>query len=207
MKAGAKSVDYFYSHQSPWTYMGHKRFLKMAEAAGAKVHFKPVDYGRIFPQSGGLPVGKRPPQRQAYRLVELKRWSEHLGTKLNLQPKFFPVDSKPAALLAIAAGKSGGDVGKLSGAILEALWAKEKNIADPDTLANIAQEHGFDGKKLLEASLGPEIAQIYERFTDEAIEAKVFGAPWYVYLGEPFWGQDRLDMLERALKKLRTTAA
>ena len=201
MKTAAKTIDYYYSHQSPWTYMGHKSFLKMAGAAGAKIHFKPVDYGRIFPQSGGLPVTKRPPQRQAYRLIELKRWSEHLGAKLNLQPKYFPVDSKPAALMAIAAGKSGEDVGKLSGAILEALWAKEKNIADPDALAKIAEEQGISGKKLLEASLAPEIAQAYDRYTDEAIQAQVFGAPWYLYQGEPFWGQDRLDMLERALKK------
>lgn len=201
MKTAAKTIDYFYSHQSPWTYMGHKRFMKMAEAAGAKVNFKPVDYGRIFPQSGGLPVNKRPPQRQAYRLVELKRWSEHHGAKLNLQPKFFPVDSKPAALLAIAADKSGGDVGRLSGAILGALWAEDKNIADADTLVKIADTTGLNGKKLMDASLAPEIAQIYERYTDEAIQAQVFGAPWYIYEGEPFWGQDRLDMLERALKK------
>ncbi|MGQ0676628.1 MAG: 2-hydroxychromene-2-carboxylate isomerase [Rhodospirillales bacterium] len=201
MKTASKTIDYYYSHQSPWTYMGHKRFLKLAGAARAAVNFKPVDYGRIFPQSGGLPVDKRPPQRQAYRLVELKRWSEHLGAKLNLQPAFFPVDSKPAALLAIAAGKSGGDVGKLSGAILEAVWARDKNIADPETLAAIAGEHGFDGKKLLQASLAPEIAQIYDRYTDEAIRAQVFGAPWYVYKDEPFWGQDRLELLEKALKK------
>jgi 2-hydroxychromene-2-carboxylate isomerase len=201
MKTASKTIDYYYSHQSPWTYMGHKRLLKLAETAGAKIRFKPVDYGRIFPQSGGLPVNKRPPQRQAYRLVELKRWSEHLGAKLNLQPKHFPVDSKPAALLAIAADKSGGDVGRLSGAILEALWAKEKNIADPATLKAIAEEHGFDGRKLMEASLAPEIARLYEGYTEEAIKAEVFGAPWYVYKGEPFWGQDRLDMLERALKK------
>jgi 2-hydroxychromene-2-carboxylate isomerase len=201
MKTAAKTIDYYYSHQSPWTYMGHKRFLKLAAAAGARVNFKPVDYGKIFPQSGGLPVNKRPTQRQTYRLIELKRWSEHLGAKLNLQPKYFPADSKPAALLAITADKEGGDVGRLSGAILEAMWALEKNIADPETLAKIAEAEGFNGKKLLNASLAPEIAQIYERYTEEAIKAQVFGAPWYLYKGEPFWGQDRLDMLERALKK------
>ena len=201
MKTASKTIDYYYSHQSPWTYMGHARFLKMAKAAAAKVNFKPVDYGRIFPTSGGLPVNKRPPQRQAYRLVELKRCSEHLGAKLNLNPKFFPVDSKPAALMAIAADKAGHDVGKLSGAIFAGCWAEERNIADPNTLAKIADAQGLNGKKLMQASLAPEIAQIYDRYTGEAIEAQVFGAPWYVYAGEPFWGQDRLEMLERALRK------
>lgn len=201
MNGAGKTIDYYYSHQSPWTYMGHGRFLKMAAAAGAAVDFKPVDYGRIFPQSGGLPVNKRPPQRQAYRLIELKRWSEFLGVELNLNPKFFPVDSKPAALLAIAAGKSGHDVGRLSAAIFRAVWAEEKNIADPATLMAIADAQGMDGKKLMAASAAPEVQQTYDRYTDEAIAAQVFGAPWYVYKGEPFWGQDRLGMLERALKK------
>ena len=201
MKTAGKTIDYYYSHQSPWTYMGHERFLKVAKAAGARVDFKPVDYGRIFPQSGGLPVNKRPPQRQAYRLIELKRWSEHLGAKLNLQPKYFPVDSNPAARLAIAVDRAGQDVGEFSAAIFRAIWAEEKNIADPDTLAKIADAEGLNGRKLLEASLAPEIQQIYDRYTDEAIKAQVFGAPWYVYKGEPFWGQDRLDMLERALKR------
>lgn len=200
MKTATKTIDYYYTHQSPWSYLGHKRLLAMAKAAEAKVNFKPVDYGRIFPQSGGLPVAKRPPQRQAYRLVELKRWSGHLGAKLNLHPKFFPVDQAAANRLAIAAAQAGHDPGELSHAIMRALWEEERNIADPDTLAAIAKSVGLDGKALLKASASPAVEALYQRYTEEAIQAQVFGAPWYVYRGEPFWGQDRLEFLERALK-------
>ncbi|MCC7046382.1 MAG: 2-hydroxychromene-2-carboxylate isomerase [Alphaproteobacteria bacterium] len=200
MKTASKSIDYYYTHQSPWSYMGHKRLLAMAKAAGAKVNFKPVDYGRIFPQSGGLPLGKRPPQRQAYRLVELKRWSEHLGTKLNLHPKHFPVDQTAANKLAIAAGRAGHDAGALSHAIMRAIWEEERDIANPATLEAIAQAIGLDGKALLKASASPEVETLYQGYTEEAIKAQVFGAPWYIYEGQPYWGQDRLDFLERALK-------
>ena len=68
-----------------------------AKKAGAAVNVKPVDYGVIFPQSGGLPLAQRPAQRKAYRLMELKRWSEHLMTPLVIQPKFFPVNATAAA--------------------------------------------------------------------------------------------------------------
>jgi 2-hydroxychromene-2-carboxylate isomerase len=200
MSEAVKTIDYYYSHQSPWSYMGHQRFLNIAKSAGARVNFRPVDYGRIFQQSGGLPVDKRPPQRQAYRLAELKRWSEHLGIKLNIHPKFFPVDTKPSHRLAVAAASAGHDLGRLSHALMRAVWKEERNIADLPTLEEIAKATGLDGKALLKASASPEVEAEFQRYTDEAIKAQVFGAPWYVYKGEPFWGQDRLDFLARALK-------
>ena len=200
MKTASKTIDYYYTHQSPWSYMGHQRFLGMAKAAQAKVNFKPIDYGKVFPQSGGLPVSKRPPQRQAYRLVELDRWSKHLGVRLNVHPKHFPVDQAAANKLAIAADKAGHDVAALSHAIMRAMWEEHRNIADTETLEEIAKAVGLDGKTLLKASASPEVEALYQRYTDEAIKAQVFGAPWYVYKDTPYWGQDRLEFLERALK-------
>ena len=69
-------VDYYLAANSPWSYLGHERFCAIAKAAGANIRLWPVDFGRVFPASGGLPLAKRAPQRQAYRLVELKRFSE-----------------------------------------------------------------------------------------------------------------------------------
>src|SRR5215475_12193345 len=87
----AKVVDYYLSPTSPWTYLGHARFSAMLGRYGAQVNVKPVDYGKIFPVSGGLPLKQRAPQRQAYRMVELRRFRDYLGVPLNLEPKFFPV--------------------------------------------------------------------------------------------------------------------
>ena len=168
-----------------------------------QVELKPCDLGKVFSVSGGLPLAKRAPQRQAYRLVELKRWSEFLGMPLKLKPKFFPVPGDAAAKLIIAARLAHGTDAALgvAGAIMRAVWAEERNIGDADTLADIALECGHDGKALLKASEVANVQAEYDRFTDEAVAADVFGSPWYRIDGEGYWGQDRLDFVERAFTK------
>ncbi|SNS39924.1 2-hydroxychromene-2-carboxylate isomerase [Noviherbaspirillum humi] len=200
----AKTCDYFFTPQSPWAYLGHERFAALAKQYGVQISIKPCDMGKVFSVSGGLPLAKRAPQRQAYRLVELKRWSEHLGMPLNLQPKFFPVSGDAAAKLIIAARIAHGTEAamRLTGAIMRAVWAEEKNIADAGCLAGLATDAGLDGKVLLQSADTAAVQQEYDRNTDEAIAANVFGAPWYVVGGEGFWGQDRLDFVERAFGKL-----
>jgi 2-hydroxychromene-2-carboxylate isomerase len=199
----AKLCEYYFAPQSPWTYLGHARFVELAKRHGVQVDVKPMDLGRVFNSSGGLPLAKRPPQRQAYRLVELKRWSEHLQMPMNLQPKFFPVPGDPAAKLIIAVKLAHGADAALavSGAIMRALWAEERNIADGDTLAAIANDCGHDGRALLKSSETASVQGEYDRFTDDALAANVFGSPWYVVDGEGYWGQDRLDFVERAFAK------
>ena len=199
----SKTIQYFLVPHSPWTYLGHERFVALAKAAGAHVDIKPFDLGRVFGASGGLPLAKRAPQRQAYRLLELARWSEQLGLPLNVQPTFFPTPPDAAAKLIIAARTSLGFDAALgvAGAVMRALWAEDKNIADDDTLAHIASGCGFDGRMLVKSAHTAGVQEQYERNTDEAMAANVFGAPWYVVDGAGFWGQDRLDFVERALAK------
>jgi len=197
----AKIVDYYFSPMSPWTYLGHTRFSAMLARYGAQVEVKPVDFGKIFPVSGGLPLKQRAPQRQAYRMVELRRFRDHLGVLLNLEPKFFPVPTDDAALLIIAADQHQGASAamNLAGAILRACWAEERNIGDAQTLAQIAGEQGLNATALRDNAVQARAA--YDGYTQEAIERQVFGAPTYVFEGEPFWGQDRLDFLERVLAR------
>jgi 2-hydroxychromene-2-carboxylate isomerase len=198
----SKTIHYFFAPQSPYVYLGHERLLKLGTQYGAMIEPKPFDIGAVFSESGGLPLAKRAPQRQAYRLEELRRWADYLGLPINLQPKFFPVDQTPASLLLIAARNQGGagQALELGGAIMRAVWAEEKDIADAATLEQLALDAGFDGAALLAASRAPEVQQQYEGFTKEAIDAGVFGAPWYVVDGQGFWGQDRLDFVERLLQ-------
>jgi 2-hydroxychromene-2-carboxylate isomerase len=194
----AKTIDYYFSPVSPWTYLGHARFQEIAGKHAATIAVKPVDYGRIFPQSGGLPVAKRPPQRQAYRLVELDRWRKHLGVALNIQPKYFPYDAKLAALCIIAAGDADKAL-KLAGAFMRGCWSEEKNMADEAEIGAVIRAAGLDSGTLLKQAHAPETAARFESFTDEAIARQVFGAPTYIYRDELFWGQDRLEFLDRAL--------
>ncbi|SCK36201.1 2-hydroxychromene-2-carboxylate isomerase [Variovorax sp. HW608] len=197
----SRTIDYYFTPQSPWTYLGHARFAAIAKSHGAAVRVRPIDFGAVFPVSGGLPLGKRAPQRQAYRLVELARFSHHLDIPLNPKPKFFPVASDDAAKLIIAVDlHDGTDIAmKLCAAIFAAVWVQERNIADPKVLEALVAECGLSARRV-EQSLSQTVQERYEDYTQEAIDTKVFGAPSYVIDGEIFWGQDRLEFVERALK-------
>lgn len=195
-------IDYYLAPQSPWTYFGHARLVQIAKQAGATVRIMPVDLGgQIFPATGGLPVGQRPPQRQAYRLVELQRFSHFLQMPFNLKPKFFPVAGDDAARLIIAVDQHDGvdTAMKLCGAVLAAVWMQELDIADVSVLQAILQEQGIAADRW-QAALAPAAQDAYMAYTRKAMDAGVFGAPSYVVEGEIFWGQDRLDFLQRRLQ-------
>ncbi|MDH5206559.1 MAG: 2-hydroxychromene-2-carboxylate isomerase [Hylemonella sp.] len=196
-----RTIDYYLAPQSPWTYLGHQRLADIADKAGAQIRVRPVDLGgKIFPVSGGLPLQQRAAQRQAYRLLELARHSEHLGLPLNLHPKYFPVPGDEASRLIIATDLEQGGVTamRLAGAVLAAVWVQERNIADRQVLAALLQECQLPAQGL-ERAQSPEIQALYEAYTQEAIAKGVFGAPSYLVDGELFWGQDRLDFLARRL--------
>ena len=197
-------IDYYDSMSSPWTYLGHPRFIALARRFGLTVRHKPMDLLKVWSVSGGLPLKQRATQRQAYRHQELRRWRELLNVTCNLEPPFHPVADRRACYMAIAAAQRGLDWDKLSYAMLRAVWAEDRNIADHDTLVAIANEQGMDGKALLAATHDdPKVAAEYEANTEEAMKLGVFGAPGYIYDGELFWGQDRLQMLEwRLTQKL-----
>lgn len=197
----SKVIDYYLAPQSPWTYLGHQRLVQIAHAAGATVRVMPMDLGKVFPISGGLPLGKRAPQRQAYRLVELERFSKALNLPLHLHPKFFPVVGDPAAKLIIAVDMKHGAEAALAitGAVLAAVWHEERDIADTDTLTSLLTEHQLDAACLAHANTA-EVQARYDSYTQSAIDAQVFGAPTYLIEGEMFWGQDRLDFVAQKLK-------
>ena len=195
----AKTIDYYHSLISPWSYLGGPRLGDIAAAAGATVNVKPIDLARVFPVSGGLPLAKRADQRRAYRLAELARWRDHLGMPLNIEPRSFPAAEGLAARTVIAARQAGADAARLSNAILRAVWAEQRDIADRETLVAICAETGHDGTALTAAAETDAIAAIYAADTGEAIARGVFGAPTYIFAGELFWGQDRLEFLARAL--------
>ncbi len=197
-----KHVDYYLSVVSPWTYLGHDKFVAICAQHGATIDLKPMDLGKVFPVSGGLPLKQRAPQRQAYRLVELARWRDYLGMPLNVQPKFAVSGGDLASCWIIAALEvETRRALDFAGTVMRARWAEERDIADADTLARCASTAGLDAAAIAARANAPESAARYATFTQEAIERQVFGAPWYVVDGEPFWGQDRLEFVDRALGK------
>lgn len=198
----SKTIEYFFTPVSPWAYLGHDRFVALARQHGATVVVKPMDMSKVFPVSGGLPLAKRAPQRQAYRLQEVARWREHLGIPININPKFIASGPELASHFILAAREhSADDALALAGAIMRARWAEERDIGEAATLVAIASALGQDGAALAARASSPDIAKAYEACSQDAIDRQVFGAPTYVIGDELFWGQDRLDFLARKLAK------
>ena len=193
-------IDYYFSLNSPWSYMGSARLAKMASENGANVNATPVDLSAVFPQTGGLPLPKRSPQRQAYRMMELKRWRVFNAIPLVLEPKYFPHDESEGVRLVFAAKAAGGDAHGLATEIGRMLWEEDRDPADTQVQNEAAQRVGLDAEALRGALSMEDAKDIWTKESEDAIAKGVFGAPSYVIDGEVFWGQDRLDFVERKLK-------
>lgn len=201
----AQTIDYYFSLNSPWTYLGHQRFMKLARRYDAAVNARPVNFAIIFAATGGLPVNQRPPARQAYRLMELERWRETLDVPLNIHPAHWPANETLAAGMVLALRERGDDCLAFAGAVMRAVWAEDRDISAPETLFDIASALALDGKALMATVAGGTYEAIRKLESEEAVTRGVFGAPTYI-LGEAlFWGQDRLDFLERALQRASAT--
>jgi 2-hydroxychromene-2-carboxylate isomerase len=205
-------LDCYYSLSSPWAYFAGPRLQDIVRRHHAKLVLKPFDFQEVVPKTGGIPIRTRPEPRRTYHALELDRWRRYLGMPLNLTPRHYPADgkplgwNKPAGWMVIAAQEAGLDAPRLSHAILRALWAEERDIAQPDVRRDIAFENELDGDALLAAESSELVQAIYRRNSAEAEALGVFGAPTFVLNGERFWGQDRLDFVDRALDALRAGA-
>ena len=199
----ALHIDYYVSLNSPWTHLGAARIEAMAMANNATMRIYPVDFGAIFAESGGLPLPKRSPQRQAYRLQELQRWRDHLCIPIQIQPKFFPSSEQLTAGCIIALRETVGDQPaiKLAHRVLKAVWQEEKNPADPATLAVLIKDIGQDADHVMQLGNDPKWAERRIADTKAALARNVFGAPSYVIGEDIFWGQDRLEFVERRLAR------
>ncbi len=199
-------IDYFMSHGSPWTFLGHRRLGEIIKKYKVQLNMHPVNYGEIFPISGGLPVSKRPIQRQKIRLQELKRWSKFLNVNLIPEPTSFPSKSMLPSLLIIACQmmKTNKDF-DLAYYIMNALWVEELDIDDENILSRILKKMDIDSQTILSLAKSEECKNIMQQSTKLAIEKNVFGAPTFIIDDQIYWGQDRLDFVERHLASLINT--
>lgn len=216
-------LEYFFTPVSPWTYLGHERLIRVCQQHQVEIIPLPIELGsKIFPDSGGLPLAKRAPQRQAYRLVELARWADHLGLPMNIQPKFFPAPDGQA-LRAIVAVKNATNPTlalRFAGELMRGVWSFEENVGELSGIVSAGKRAGIDETQLTKA-LADHADQVQieiEANNQLATQRQVFGAPWYqLHLGsagdasnnksagEPFWGQDRLDLLALRLERIRAS--
>ena len=195
----------YYSLSSPWAYFGGPRLQDIVRRHRVRLILKPFDFQDVVPRTGGIPIRTRPEPRRTYHALELDRWRNYLGMPLVLEPKHYPKDgkppgwNKPPGWMVIAAQQRGLDAPLLSHALLRALWAEERDTSDPQVRIAVANENGLPGASLQKEESAAAVQQLYQLYSDEAERHGVFGAPTYVLDGERFWGQDRLDFLDRAL--------
>lgn len=192
-------IDYYFSTLSPFSYLAGTRLEEMAARHGGTITYKPLDIMALFPRTGGLPPGERHPSRTAYRAQDLPRQARKAGMKLTLKPAHFPTNAAPSSYAIIAAQNAGGgDMGALVHGILRAVWAEERDIAGDEVIRDCLAGAGFD-PALADSGLLTG-AETYAANLEEAVEAGVFGSPFYVVDdGQMFWGQDRLEDLEMHL--------
>ncbi len=190
-------IDYYFTVLSPFAYLAGDRMEQIAQKHGAKIAYKPVDIMTLFSEMGGTPPAQRHDSRKEYRMQELQRLSKLNGMAMNFQPAHWPTDQKPASAMIVAAEKAGADAGALSRAVMKAVWAEERNIADDATLTAILSETGID-RAALEPHLDAARAA-FDPMTQEAMTKGVFGAPFYVVDDQRFWGQDRIAHLDAYL--------
>lgn len=198
----SRTINYYHFLISPWSYLAIKQFNQLRSKHDLAVNYKPIDVMQTFDNMGGLPPAKRHPSRQRFRMDELQRWAKFLDVPMNFTPAHFPVNQSLAAQMVFAAGGATGstDAADLSDAVLTACWSEEKDISDETTLVAIASSCGLDGGSLLESAKQDKFAKQLQATTDEAHKLDVFGSPTYAVDGELFWGQDRIDFLDRYLQ-------
>jgi 2-hydroxychromene-2-carboxylate isomerase len=192
-------IDFYFEFASPYAYLAADRLEALAAAHGRAVTWRPIMLGAAFKRTGMRPTVHQPMRRE-YLLRDVARFARLLGLPFT-EPAVMPVNSLAAGRAYYWAAETDPDLaGRLARALLGAHWAEGRDIGPPEAVAEVARGLGIDGARLLEAVADPRIKQRLRDETEAAIERGVFGSPFVVVDGEPFWGADRLDQVENWLK-------
>ncbi|QKV19352.1 2-hydroxychromene-2-carboxylate isomerase [Oricola thermophila] len=203
----ARAIDYYFTSISPFSYLGHRAIVEVADRHGAALNIRPINLFGLWKESGAVPLAERAPMRQRYRLIELQRAADWRGLPITPRPAHFPVDPTLADHTIIAIGETGKDARDYVGAVFRAIWVEDRNISEEGVLADLLAKAGHDASAILEAAKSDSVAAIRVKNTEDAIAADAVGVPAYVLDGEPFWGQDRIEYVDRALASGRTPFA
>ncbi len=202
------AVEFWYDFSSPFSYLGSTQIDAIAARTGATVTWRPMLLGAVFKQLGtpNVPMLAVPEPKRRYYARELEYWASRWEVPFRFTSRF-PMRTVTALRLALLAGDRGP---ALSQAIYRALWVDDRDISDQAVLADILGAYDFDADDMLRRTQDPAIKAQLIANTTEAIERGVFGAPTCI-VSDPagellFWGQDRLALVERALRGWRPRA-
>ncbi len=197
-------VDYYFTLISPWAYIGHDAFHAAMERTGTTVNYLPLNLPQAFEASDTPMLGQRHKTRQAYRTLELQRWSVKRGLDFNFWPAHWPFPAATGDKMIISLVQNEQNPAAFMREVFTGIWERQVNYGEDSALVAAAEAAGLDGAALLEQAKQDDIGAIYDKTTADAIEMGIFGVPAYFYDGEYFWGQDRIELLEDALKSGRS---
>ncbi|HKJ94434.1 MAG TPA: 2-hydroxychromene-2-carboxylate isomerase [Gammaproteobacteria bacterium] len=194
------TVTHFYSLLSPWAYLSWRDAVRITTQHGARLNHKLVTLPEVFEANGGEPASRKSEAKQRYREMELQRWAEFRGVSLRVKPTNHPFDDGLASRLVIAAEQDGDNGHRLAYAMMRKLWHDDADLSDQDMLRRVVSSEGFDTTALFDAAEQPQVRDKLAENTTLAIERGVFGVPTYAVGDQIYWGQDRLDFVERHVR-------
>lgn len=200
-----KQITYIYSAHSAFAWLGSARLMEICARNGARLIHKPIELSPVVEAAGGLPFAGRTQAHVDYFFGrDIEHWAEFRGVDvIRHRPTHHdnPLALASGAIITAQRTGSGAAVDALAHAILGAHWREDADIADAATLAPLITACGLDADAILTAASTDAIQTIYRRNTTEAIALNIFGSPTYIIGGDPFYGQDRLELVERALQR------
>ncbi len=195
----AKIVDFFFDLSSPYSHLASTQLDALGARTGAEVRWRPVVLGAVFKAASNTMPAQSPPKAK-YMLADLQRWAARYGVPFRFSSRF-PVNAIKAHRMIIAASMTDpGAAPRLGRALFDALWVQDRDLTSDEELRAIADGLGLPGASLLAATETQAVKDALRANTDAAIALGVFGAPAFVVGDQLFWGNDRLDFVEAALR-------
>lgn len=194
-------IEYYYAAHSAFAYLGAAELKRIAIKTGATIIHKPMDLRAVMPASGSQTFAVRSKAHIEYFFGrEITRWAEHRNIPVMTgMPTHHANDIHLANRLLIAADQAGLDIDRLSEEMLRAHWVDDADVASKSDLSTICQNVEILAGPLFDAADSADVEKTYAQNTADAIELGIFGSPTYFVGNDMFYGQDRLDMVERAL--------
>jgi 2-hydroxychromene-2-carboxylate isomerase len=195
-----KTVEFWFDVGSPAAYLAWHRLPRICEAAGATIDYRPMLLGGVF-QATGNQSPMMVPAKGKYMTGDLERFAARDGTPFEHNPHF-PINT--LVLMRGALGLQLRDPARFVpyvDAVYDAIWARGLDMNDPAIVAGLLQASGFEPQAVLALTADPQVKEKLKSVTAEAVQRGVFGAPTFFVDGAMYWGQDRLDFVEAALKE------
>ena len=196
-------IDYVYSAHSAYAYLGSRRLSEICASHDVELVHRPVLLSPVVEAQGSLPFAARTQPHVDYFFGrEIERWAEYRDVPIiSYRPTHHDADYRIATGMLTAAGPTGAGVDALAHAMLEAHWKDDADLSDVSALRAMARSAGLDDQALVVAATSQDVQRTIEENIAWAIANAVFGSPTYVVDGDPFYGQDRLELVERAVRQ------